>query len=264
MHHIAAVGLLLIGSQIWAASPSVERSQQDRWIDLTHDLSSDAVFWPTAEPFELTTDAEGFTEAGYFYSAYSFRAAEHGGTHLDAPVHFAEGRQTTDEVPLSRLIGEAVVVDVRTQADRNRDYQLSVGDLENFEKHHGRIEPGTIVLVRTGYSRFWPDAERYLGTAKRGAAGVAELSFPGIHPAAAQWLAARHVASVGIDTASIDYGRSKDFGTHVALMTENVPAFENLADLSALPPRGSFIVALPTKIRGGSGGPLRIVARLPR
>ena len=66
--------------------------QDKPWIDLTHELSSDAVFWPTADPFKMTTDFEGVTERGYYYSAYSFATAEHGGTHIDAPVHFAEGK----------------------------------------------------------------------------------------------------------------------------------------------------------------------------
>lgn len=248
--------LLLVAAAVTAAEPT--------WVDLTHPLSSESVFWPTAKPFELTTDAEGRTEAGYYYSAYSFTAAEHGGTHIDAPVHFAEGRRSVDEIPLTQLMGAAVVIDVSRSAGGNRDHLIAVQEIEDWESNHGRIPDDTIVLFRTGFSRHWPDAEAYLGTATKGEAGVAALHFPGLHPDSAAWLVAeRRVKAVGIDTASIDYGQSKGFGAHVALMEANVPAFENVANLERLPPTGAWVIALPVKIEGGSGGPLRIVARLP-
>jgi kynurenine formamidase len=234
-----------------------------RWIDLTYPLGADSVFWPTAAPFELTTDAEGMTEAGYYYSAYSFSTAEHGGTHIDAPVHFAEGRQSVDQIPLSRLIGDAVVIDVSARALGDRDYQVGVSDVTAWESEHGRLADGSIVLLRTGYGRFWPDPLKYLGTAERGEAGVAALHFPGLHPNAARWLVnERRIKAIGIDTASIDYGQSQTFGSHVTLMSANIPAFENVAHLDRLPATGAFVVALPVKIEGGSGGPLRIIARL--
>jgi kynurenine formamidase len=235
---------------------------QEQWIDLTHDLSEDAVFWPTAEPFKLTTDFAGVSEAGYYYSSYSFSGAEHGGTHIDAPVHFAEGKNHVDEIPLSQLIGDAVVIDVRPQAASNRDHRVSVADIKAWELKHGEIPKRSIVLIQTGFAEFWPDTARYLGTTLRGEAGVKELSFPGLGVEAARWLVAeRMIKSVGIDTASIDHGKSTDFATHVELMTRNVPAFENVASLDALPATGVYVVALPVKIRGGSGGPLRIIAR---
>jgi kynurenine formamidase len=247
-----------------AATAAAADVASGQWVDLTHPLSADAIFWPTAKPFELTTDAEGVTEAGYYYSAYSFSAAEHGGTHIDAPVHFAQGRQSVDQVPLSRLIGSAAVIDVSEQAGRNRDYLIGVADIRAWEAGHGTLPAGAIVLFRTGFDRYWPDATRYLGTAERGQAGVAGLSFPGLDPEAARWLVSeRAVGMVGIDTASIDYGKSKTFGSHVALMTANVPALENVAHLDRLPATGATLIALPIKIAGGSGGPVRIIALLP-
>ena len=251
------IGVTLLSLSI----PAVAAAQ---WVDLTHDLSDQSIFWPTAEPFELSVDAEGVTEGGYYYSAYSFCTAEHGGTHIDAPVHFAEGRETVDQIPLDRLIGPAFVIDVTGEAQANRDYQVTTRDITAWEVEHGRLPEGAIVLLRTGFGGFWPDPKDYLGTAKRGDAGVRELHFPGLHPDAARWLVEeRHVGSVGIDTASIDYGQSQDFAAHVALMTANVPAFENVANLHLLPAQGALVVALPVKIKGGSGGPLRIVAKLP-
>lgn len=241
-----------------------EHLKKARWIDLTYELSEDSVFWPTAAPFSKTVDWVGQTDAGFFYSAYSFATAEHGGTHIDAPVHFAQGRRSVDEVPLDQLIGDAVVIDVSAAVSRNRDYRVSVDDFLAWEAQHGAIPNRSIVLIHTGFGRYWPSAAEYLGTALKGEEGVAELSFPGLHPEAAAWLIkARDVKSVGIDTASIDYGKSTLFETHVVLMEENIPAFENVAHLDALPPRGAYVVALPAKIRGGSGGPLRIIARLP-
>ena len=246
------------------ASPSQLHAASGEWVDLTHDLSAESIFWPTAEPFRLTTDAQGMTDRGYYYSAYSFRTAEHGGTHIDAPVHFAKGRQSVDQISLQRLIGYACVVDVTRQASNDPDYQIRGEDLLDWERQHGRLPDGAIVLFRTGYSAHWPHAQRYLGTSERGEAGAAKLHFPGLHPDAAAFLVSeRAIASVGIDTASIDYGQSRNFGAHVTLMEANIPAFENLANLDLLPATGAFVVALPIKIKGGSGGPLRIVAQLP-
>lgn len=249
------VGLLfLLGSGIAGA---------DTWIDLTHDLSEEAVFWPTADPFKLKTEFDGVTQQGYYYSAYSFTTAEHGGTHIDAPVHFAQGRRPVNEIPLDQLIGDAVVVDVTNRVAADRDYRITPADFAAWEERNGRMPQGSIVLLRTGFGRYWPDPARYLGTSLRGAAGAAALSFPGLHEDAAQWLVEeRGIKAIGIDTASIDYGKSKDFAAHVALMTRNVPAFENVANLDGLPATGVYVVALPVKIRGGSGGPLRIIARV--
>ncbi len=257
------IGLLLLLVSGWTASAAPLPFAGGKWLDLTHELSSDSVFWPTAEPFRLSIDAEGVTDLGYYYSAYSFCTAEHGGTHIDAPKHFAEGRQSVDEIPLDRLIGPAVVVDVRSAVKANRDHRIGVAEFETWERQHGAVPSGAIVLLQTGYDQYWPDAERYLGTAERGAAGAAKLHFPGLHPDGAAWLVSRGIASVGIDTASIDYGASRRFESHITLMTANVPAFENLSGLDALPATGAFVVALPIKTQGGSGGPLRIVAWVP-
>jgi kynurenine formamidase len=232
------------------------------WIDLTYPLSEETIFWPTAQRFELRTDFEGHTQGGYYYSAYTFTTAEHGGTHIDAPVHFAEGRHSVDQIPLDRLIGEAVVLDLSERIAARCEARVTTDDLLDWEKKNGEIERGSIVLLRTGFGDYWPDAARYLGTGLRGEAGVKALCFPGLHPDAATWLAEqREIKSVGIDTASIDYGASRDFAAHVNLMTRNIPAFENVANLHSLPARGVYVIALPTMIAGGSGGPLRIVAK---
>jgi kynurenine formamidase len=230
-------------------------------VDLSHAFNERSIYWPTATQFKLTEVAEGETEGGWHYSANDFSAAEHGGTHLDAPIHFSATGQKADEIPLRRLVGRAVVVDVSRKALANRDYLVSRADLRAFERENGRILNRSIVLLRTGFDRFWPDAERYLGTAERGAAAVPKLHFPGLDPDAARWLVRqRNLKAVGIDTASIDYGQSSDFRAHRILGAANVPVFENVARLGRLPSRGFMVVALPMKIEGGSGGPLRIMA----
>jgi kynurenine formamidase len=236
-----------------------------RWIDLTHDFSTETIYWPTAKPFSLEVVAAQRTPAGYYYAANNFSAAEHGGTHLDAPVHFAEGQWTTDQIPLDRLVGEGVVVDVQQQAESSADYRIDVPAIAAWERENHKIPDGAIVLFRTGWGRRWPDRAAYLGTARTGAAAVSELHFPGIDSAAARWLVEnRKVHAVGIDTPSIDHGQSKTYPTHQILFAANIPAFENVANLEQVPQTGSFVVALPMKIRGGSGGPLRIVAIIPR
>jgi kynurenine formamidase len=233
-----------------------------RWIDLTHDFGEDTIYWVNAEPFKRTGTA-AMTDK-FFYAAGNYSAAEHGGTHIDAPEHFAQGKMTVDQLPLDRLIGPAVKLDVSAKAAVNRDYLVTVGDITAWEAKNGRIPDGTIVLLETGFGKFWPDKKKYLGTDQRGDAAAKDLHFPGLDPEAAKWLVEkRRIKAVGLDTASIDYGQSTDFRSHVALMTNNVPAFENVANLDKLPAKGFQIVALPMKIKGGSGAPLRIVAFVP-
>jgi kynurenine formamidase len=232
-----------------------------RVIDLTYSFDETTIYWPTAERFKLNTDFEGTTDKGFYYSAYRYTAAEHGGTHLDAPSHFAKGRHSVDQIPLEQLMGSAIVIDVTSQCAGNPDYLISVADFQNWERKYGRIPNGTIVFLRTGFGKFYPDAKKYLGTDERGAEAVAKLHFPGLDPKAATWLVQnRSLKAIGLDTASIDYGQSSLFESHQILYAKNILAFENVANLDQLPIRNFSVIALPMKIKGGSGGPLRIVA----
>lgn len=233
-------------------------------VDLSHAYDAQTVFWPTADPFRLEKVSDGVTEGGWYYAANNVFTSEHGGTHIDAPVHFAAGRATVDRVPLEQLVAAAAVVDVSAKCRENVDYQVTVQDLLDWERTHGAIAPDTILLLHTGFASRWPDAARYLGTAARGEAGAAQLHFPGLHPDAARWIVAnRPVKAIGLDTASIDYGASTTFESHRVLFERDIPAFENLTGLDRLPPRGAFIVALPMKIGGGSGAPLRAIGIVP-
>lgn len=230
-------------------------------VDLSHAFDAETIYWPTAEPFKLEKDFEGVTDKGYFYAANRFSTAEHGGTHLDAPVHFAEGRNTVDRIPLEQLMGAGVVVDVSRACEGNADYQVSTNDFAEWERAHGEIPAGSIVILRTGFGRRWPDRKSYMGTDERGAEAVPKLHFPGLHPEAARWLVTnRSIKAIGLDTPSIDYGQSTLFESHRILFERNIPAFENLASLERLPAKDFHVIALPMKIKGGSGGPLRVVA----
>ena len=180
MKYLSLVLISLLSLPLFQAKPT------RKIVDLTYSFDAESVYWPTAETFKLETDAEGMTENGYYYSAYRYSAAEHGGTHLDAPVHFAKGRNSVDQIPVDQLTGDGLVLDVTKQCAANADYLISVADFQDWEKKNGKIPVGSIVLLRTGFGKFYPDRKKYLGTDERGAAAVAKLHFPGLDPEAAR------------------------------------------------------------------------------
>jgi kynurenine formamidase len=258
------ITMLMAAMLISACAERTAGPLEGEWVDLSHSFGEDTIYWVTAEPFKRTTVAEGVTDKGYFYSAYNFSGAEHGGTHLDSPIHFAEGKRTADQIELSQLVGPGVKIDVSAKASADPDHLITTDDVKAWEAENGKIPEWAIILLQTGFASRWPDKKSYLGTDQKGPDAVKDLHFPGLHPDAAKWLIEnRKFKAVGIDTASIDYGQSTDFQTHVTLMTNNIPAFENVADMSGLPAKGFHVVAFPMKIKGGSGGPLRIAALLP-
>ncbi|HYS09008.1 MAG TPA: cyclase family protein [Myxococcales bacterium] len=231
-------------------------------IDLTHPFDARTLYWPSGEgSFQLKQLAYGPTQAGYFYSAYSFCTPEHGGTHMDAPIHFAEGGLTVDRIPPDRLVGPAVVIEASGKAALDPDYRVTAQDIEAEEKARGQIPRGAIVLLRTGWAKRWPDRKTYFGDDKPG--DTSNLHFPGLAADGAKLLVARRIAGVGLDTPSIDHGPSKDFIAHQILMKAGIYALENLASLDSVPPRGATLYALPMKIGGGSGAPVRVLALLP-
>jgi kynurenine formamidase len=267
--HTASILIAVLGLVVNAGCAAAHRDNHLVWehsriVDLTHSFGTDTIVWPTEQDFKLVVQHAEDTPGGYYYAPNRMEMPEHGGTHIDAPIHFSRGKQTLDQIPIERMIGTAVRIDVAEQCAGDRDYRVAISDLERWEAEHRRIQNGTIVLLDTGFASFWPSRKDYLGTELRGQAGVRALHFPGLHPEAAVWLVReRHVKAVGIDTASIDYGQSTTFETHVALLSQNVPVFENLANLGDLPDRGFDVIALPMKIAGGTGGPLRIIATVP-
>ena len=230
-------------------------------VDLTYSFDENTVYWPTSKPFAWEKEAWGRSD-GFWYTAARYSASEHGGTHLDAPIHFGEGGQSVDQIPLAKLIGEAVVIDITEACAKDPDYLLTAQDIARWEARNGRLPDQAIVLVRTGWGRFWDDRKKYLGTANP--LDADNLHFPGISREAAELLVKqRKVDAVGIDTASLDRGASKDFLAHQILNGANIYGLENVANLDKLPLRGATVIALPMKIGGGTGGPARIIAVLP-
>jgi kynurenine formamidase len=233
-------------------------------VDLTYAFDDKTLYWPNSpSAFELKTLAYGPTPGGYFYSSYAYSAPEHGGTHLDAPIHFSQHGRTADEIPVRQLIAPAVVIDVSTKAAANADYRLTADDVRAWEAQHGTIAAGTVVLLHTGWGTRYGDRKLYFGDDTPGATD--RLHFPSYGEDAARLLVTdRRVGALGVDTASIDYGQSKDFIVHQIANGANVPGLENIANLERVPATGAWVAALPMKIGKGSGGPLRAVALLPR
>lgn len=257
---IVWAGLVVVATTSSASGVDLAES---KFVDLSHVYDASTVYWPTdTRGFRLEVLSHGPSPGGYFYAANAFCTAEHGGTHLDAPIHFGEHGETADALPLERLIAPVAVIDVTERAAADPDYRLTLADLEAFEQEHGPIAKGEIVLLRTGWSARWPDRLRYLGDDSPGDAS--RLHFPAFGAEAARRLVVeRGAAALGLDTASLDHGPSRDFPVHRIAAAHDVPGFENLANLDQLPARGAWLIALPMKIGGGSGAPLRAVAVLP-
>jgi kynurenine formamidase len=188
---------------------------------------------------------------------------EHGGTHLDAPLHFSANGDSTEQIPLENLISPASVIDITEATAKDRNYRLRADDVIEFESQHGTISSGSMILLKTGWSRYWPDAMAYLGDNTPGDAS--KLQFPGYSAEAVKLLVEdRGVTLLGIDSASIDYGPSQDFVAHRLAAAQGVVNLENLTNLDQLPATGAIIMALPMKIGAGSGGPVRVVALVPK
>lgn len=238
-----------------------DRLQTATWIDLTYDFDSNTVYWPTNIRFRHDTVFCGINDKGYYYASFKYSAEEHGGTHFDAPLHFHQGGISIEKVGIERLHGPAVVIDVSNKTKDNRDYRVAITDFEDWERAHGRIPDGAIVLLNTGWGVYYQDHLKYTGTLKSGKEGVMELHFPGLDPEAAKWMAEnRKIIAVGLDTPSIDYGPSADFLSHRTLCAAGITVYENVANLESVPASGAYIIALPMKIKGGSGAPLRLIA----
>ncbi len=250
--------VLLFGLVIFLiASWSISQIRLPAWkvVDLTHTLHPGIPVWPGNPPFEFRNLARHFQ--GYYANAFS--CAEHTGTHVDAPIHFVEGRRSMHEVPVTQLVGEACVIDVRNKVARNPDYLVSVSDIRDFENRYGQIPSGAFVIAWTGWEERWTDPKRYVNMDEQGV-----MHFPGFGADAAKLLIERNIAGVGIDTLSIDNGPSKDFMTHKILLGANKVGIENLANLKEVPPRSATIIVGALKIQDGSGATARVIALVRR
>ncbi|PYT38564.1 MAG: cyclase [Acidobacteria bacterium] len=231
-------------------------SGKTRVLDLSYAINDKLVPWPGDEKFFEAKVNATIEKNGYF--TRSFWMLEHYGTHLDAPAHFPPGKTTVDQIPVKQLFGPAVVIDVRVESNNDADYQLPATRIEDWEKKHGRIPEGAIVLLRTGWASRWPDVERYRNQDAKG-----KMHFPGFSVEAAKLLISRRVSGLGCDTLSIDYGASADFAVHHLALGAGLYHLENLADMSEVPEASAVLIVAPIKLEGGSGGAVRVFALLP-
>jgi kynurenine formamidase len=255
---LCAAGFMTLFPQTPAPDPVLDgiQSGKTRVVDLTYAISDKLVPWPGDEKyFEAKVNAT-VEKNGYF--TRSFWMLEHYGTHLDAPAHFPPGKTTVDHIPAKNFFGPAVVIDVRAEAAKDADYLLTSPRVQDWEKRHGRIPEGAIVLLRTGWASRWPDVQKYRNQDAQG-----KMHFPGFSTDAAKLLIDRRVSGLGCDTLSIDYGASSDFAVHHVSLGAGLYHLENLADMSELPEIGAFLVVAPIKLEGGSGGAVRVFALLP-
>jgi kynurenine formamidase len=231
-------------------------SGKTRVLDLSYAISDKLVPWPGDEKFFEAKVNASVEKNGYF--TRSFWMLEHYGTHLDAPAHFPPGKTTVDQIPVKQLFGPAVVIDARTESAKDADYRLPAARVEEWEKRHGKIPEGSIVLLRTGWASRWPDVQKYRNQDAQG-----KMHFPGFSAEAAKLLIARKVSGLGCDTLSVDYGASSDYAVHHLSLGAGLYHLENLADLSEVPETGAPLIVAPIKLEGGSGGPVRVFALLP-
>jgi kynurenine formamidase len=237
---------------------------ENRILDMTYPFDETSIYWPTADSFKLERVAWGISEGGWWYASNNYSASEHGGTHADAPIHFAEYGRTIDQIPITEWIGFAVKIDVTEACETNRDYLLTTEDILKWEEKHGKIPDGAWILMYTGIdTKYYPDREKVLGTSKTGKEAIPELHFPGFSPESVEFLLdERNITGIGLDTPSIDHGQSKDFKVHQILFSHNKLALENVANLDKLPETGAILYAIPMLIKGGTGAPARIFAVL--
>lgn len=228
-------------------------------LDLTHTVSEESPNYEGSakSPFEARQLGD-LKKNGYFSRHISM--PEHFSTHIDAPAHFHEGGWTVDQIPAENLTGPLVVINVRKKALKDPDYEISMDDLAAWEKANGRIPDGAIVMAATGWAEKWRSMKDY-----RGADAKGTMHFPGFSLEAVKFLVeARRVPGIGIDTMGVDYGKSEDYAVHRYTGSKNVYHLENVAGLTTAPEKGAMVVAAPTKLKGGSGGPVRILVFIPK
>jgi kynurenine formamidase len=229
---------------------------QAQIVDLTHIINDKTpTYGGERDAFRYEKLADLKKEG---YASGAFRLPEHFGTHIDAPGHFIDSKETIEGVQARKLIAPAVILDIRKKVESNPDYQLSAADVQEFEKG-GAIPEGAAVLLLTGWDRLYNKVEQY-----RNADASGVLHFPGFSEAAIHYLLRNpKIVALGIDTLSIDYGPSKNFQGHKIALGSGLYHLENLTNLDKLPARGAviFVGALP--IEGGSGSPARVIAIAP-
>ena len=222
-------------------------------IDLSHTWGADFPMFPGAQQPDFQVIVT-IAENGFF--KWQLTLDEHTGTHMDAPAHFVEDGTTADQLPVENFVAPLVVVDVSERAASDPDTQGTIDDLTAWEAANGPIPAGAFVALKSGWGAAVNDPTAYINLDD---AGVPH--FPGWHPDAAAFLVnERDVVGAGVDTLSLDFGASTDFGTHVTLLTAGKFGIENLANLANVPPVGATAIFGGPKHEGASGGPTRVLA----
>jgi kynurenine formamidase len=230
-------------------------TRHTRLLDLTYTFSP-TFPQPAPPPIERST-AYTIQHDGFYAQKWSFW--EHEGTHLDAPGHFIPGGRLVPELePSELLFVPAEVINIADRAASNPDTGVEVADLVRHERRHGRIAPGTMVLMNSGWGSRANDPAKYLNPDSNGV-----YRFPGFTPEAADFLVERHVRGIGVDTISIDLGINgpRGFPTHHHILGADHFALENLANLDQMPPSGARLLIGIVKWEAGSGGPCRVIAQ---
>lgn len=223
-----------------------------RLVDLTQPLGPGTALWPGSRPFAATTVSDYATDGSY---SRELEVPEHAGTHFDAPAHFARGGACVDAIPLAALVRPAVKLDVRPWVNGDSAAAVDAAAIRELEHRDGTIEPGSAVLVHTGWDAYWQDAARYLGDPAP--------AFPGLAADAAGLLVERGIAGLGIDTLSVDPGSSVDLPVHHVTLPAGIWQLEGLVELERVPARGAWLVAAPLRLVDGSGAPARVFAIVP-
>lgn len=189
--------------------------------------------------------------------------ATHMGTHMDAPSHFVKGGLNIDDIPVSKFIAPAAVINIVARAEEDSRAMVNIEDLQQWEATTEQSLNGTIVLVNSGWGKKWNDRAAYLGTTDE--EDLSTLSFPGISGEAAQWLVDnRDVLGVGMDALSVDTGGSENNPTHNIILGKGLFALENVANVDKIPIYGAKLYVMPVKLGRASGAPTRIVATFPK
>ncbi len=251
----AAAGLVSLVLALPASADALRHKVvATRVIDLTHPMHDGMPFWPGGVPFKKTQ----LVDYDQGYQLHKFEMGENTGTHVDAPSHFVKGNTPIDKLALTDIVVPAVVIDVQAKVAGNPDYQLSAADVADWEARHGKIPSGSLVILNTGWHKRFGDPKAYVNM---DAGNV--MHFPGYGPDSAAPLIDRDVVGVGIDTLSLDFGASKDFAFHVAMLKANRYQIENLANLDALPATGATVIVGVLPVKDGSQAQARVLALLP-
>jgi kynurenine formamidase len=225
-------------------------------VDLTHTLDENTPYIPVPGitfPFKKTPIA---TVAKNGVAAYRWEIHEHLGTQIDAPTHFFERGRSLDQLPVDSLVVPLVVIDVSARAASDPDTSVTVADIEAWERQHGRIPERAAVMMTAGWDSRINDAKAFVNA---DAAGV--MHFPGFSVEAASFLArSRHVAGIGVDTLSLDRGFDVTYATHKVWLATGNWGVELVANLRRVPPVGATVFVGATKVKGATGGPVRLIA----